>query len=115
MIRPHVGILAAVIGSLASGFFGLPAAQAFADAERGKMLYETRCSACHETSVHKQGSRKAKSFEGVRAQVLRWSAEVGGVWSVDEIDDLTLYLNERYYHFPCPQKLCRADQASIAR
>ncbi len=115
MNRPRVGILGAVITSLALGFFGLRAAQAFGDAERGKMVYETRCTACHESSVYKQDSRKAKSFDALRAQVLRWSAEVGGVWTADEIDDVTLYLNQRYYRFPCPQTLCRADQASTVR
>lgn len=108
-------ILAAVIASLALGFFGLPGAHAFADTERGKVLYETRCIACHESSVHNRDARKAKSFNALRAQVLRWSAQVGGAWTADEIDDVTLYLNERYYRFPCPQKLCRADRASIAR
>ncbi|MBE0622187.1 MAG: hypothetical protein IH605_16475 [Burkholderiales bacterium] len=113
MIRPKVGILGAMIASLALGW--VTGAQAFADAERGKMVYETRCTACHASSVHNQGSRKAKTFDALRAQVLRWSAEVGGAWTADEIDDVTLYLNQRYYRFPCPQTLCRADQASVAR
>ncbi len=115
MISTRVGILAAAIASLALVFFGLPGAQASADAERGKGLYETRCSACHASSVHNRDARKAKSFNALRAQVLRWSAEVGGAWTADEIDDVTLYLNQRYYRFPCPQTMCRADQASIAR
>ena len=115
MMSTRVGILAAVIASLALAFSGLPGAQAFADTERGKILYETRCSACHASSVHNRDARKARSFDGLRAQVLRWSAEVGGAWTADEVDDVTLYLNQRYYRFPCPQKLCKADQASIAR
>lgn len=115
MISPRVAILGAMVTSLILGFSGLPAARAFADAERGKLVYETRCSACHASSVHKQGSRKAKAFEVLRAQVLRWSAVVGGAWTADEIDDVTRYLNERYYHLPCPEKLCKADQVSIAR
>jgi len=115
MMSTRVGILAAAIASLALVFFGLPGAQAFADAERGKVLYETRCIACHESSVHNRDARKAKSYDALRAQVLRWSAEVGGAWTADEIGDVTLYLNQRYYRFPCPQTMCRADQASIAR
>jgi mono/diheme cytochrome c family protein len=79
------------------------------------MLYETRCNACHASSVHQRKARKAKSFDGLRAQVLRWSAEVGGSWSGDEIDDVTLYLNQRYYRFGCPQSVCKADHASLAR
>ena len=104
-----------VIASLALGLAGLSGAQAAVDAERGKILYETRCSACHASSVHQRSARKAKSFGGVRVQVVRWSAEVGGSWSGDEIDDVTLYLNKRYYRFRCPQSVCKANQASLAR
>jgi|PersoiStandDraft_1058852.scaffolds.fasta_scaffold19602_2 mono/diheme cytochrome c family protein len=104
-----------VIASLALGLAGLSGAQAAADAERGKILYETRCSACHASSVHQRSARKAKSFGGVRVQVVRWSTEVGGSWSGDEIDDVTLYLNQRYYRFRCPQSVCKANQASLAR
>ena len=108
-------MLKAVIASLALGLAGLCGSVVAADPGRGSVLYETRCSACHASSVHQRNARKAKSFDGLRAQVLRWSAEVGGSWSGDEIDDVTLYLNQRYYRFPCPQSVCKADQASLAR
>jgi mono/diheme cytochrome c family protein len=112
---PRTSLLRAAIASLALSLAGLSAAQADADAERGKILYETRCSACHARSVHNRDARKAKSFDALHAQVLRWSAEAGGSWGADEIDDVTLYLNQRYYRFPCPQSVCRANQASVAR
>jgi mono/diheme cytochrome c family protein len=115
MLGPRTGLLRAAIASLVLSLAGLSAAQAAADAERGKILYETRCSACHEISVHKRSARKAKSFGGLRAQVLRWSAEAGGSWTGDEIGDVTLYLNQRYYRFPCPPSVCKANQASLAR
>jgi len=108
-------VLGAMVASLALGYFG-PSGQAMAaDAERGGLLYETRCKACHEDSVHNRNSRKAVSFAALRAQVLRWSTEAGGVWTADEIDDVARYLNERYYHFPCPQITCKADQALNTR
>jgi mono/diheme cytochrome c family protein len=113
--RPHTGLPQAAIASLALILAGLSAAQAAADAERGKILYETRCSACHASSVHNRSARKAKSFEALRAQVLRWGAESGGNWTQDEIDDVTQFLNQRYYRFPCPQVVCKADQASLGR
>ena len=108
-------MLKAVMVSMALVLAQLSGAAIAADPVRGSALYETRCLACHASSVHKPGARKAKSFDGLRAQVLRWSAEAGGNWSADEIDDVTLYLNERFYRFPCPQIVCRADQASVAR
>lgn len=90
-------------------------AQAGAGAARGKLLYEARCSACHESSVHDRKARKAASYSALRSQVLRWSAEVGGSWSAEEIDGVALYLNQRYYRFPCPPDFCKANQASLAR
>ena len=110
---PRNGVFASALVALALGCATLTGAQA-ADAERGKVLYETRCGACHESSVHQRNSRKAKSFAALRAQVLRWSEQVGGIWSVEEIDSVTQYLNRRYYGFPCPQSMCKADQASLA-
>jgi mono/diheme cytochrome c family protein len=108
-------MLRLAIASLALGLAGLSAPAAAADAERGGRLYETRCNGCHASSVHQRSARKAKSFDGVRVQVLRWSNEAGGTWSGDEIDDVALYLNQRYYRFPCPQSVCKAIQASLAR
>ncbi len=82
-----------------------------ADADRGKILYDAGCVACHKTSVHQRKARQATSFKGVREQVARWSAEVRSGWSRDEIDDVTLYLNNRYYGFPCPDAVCGRAQA----
>ena len=107
-------MLKTVIASLALGLAGLSGAALAADPGRGSMLYETRCIACHSSSVHQRSARKAKSFDAVRAQVVRWSNEVGGSWSGDEIDDITLYLNQRYYRFPCPQSVCKSDRTSLA-
>ena len=114
-LNSRTGLVIAAIASLALNLAGLSGARAAADAERGTILYETRCSACHASSVHNRSARKANSFDGVRAQVLRWSAEAGGNWTGDEIDDVTQYLNRRYYGFPCPQSVCKANQASLAR
>lgn len=108
-------MLRAALASLALGCAGLCWAQGPADAERGKVLYETRCSACHASSVHNRNARKADSLDSLRLEVLRWSAEAGGSWSAGEIDDLTLYLNQRYYRFPCPPTLCSAAPVSLAR
>lgn len=111
-VNRRSGVLATALAALVLSCATASAAQT-ADAERGKVLYETRCSGCHESSVHQRNARKAKSFAGVRAQVLRWSEQVGGIWSADEVDSVTQFLNRRYYGFPCPQSICKADQASL--
>ena len=107
------GVVMTALVALALGG-AVPTAAHAADAERGKVLYETRCGGCHASSVHQRNARKANSFAGVRTQVLRWSQQVGGIWSADEIDSVTQFLNRRYYGFRCPQDLCKADQALLA-
>jgi len=83
-----------------------------ADAERGRLLYESRCDICHDTGIHLRASRKARNFDEIREQVMRWNAELGGAWKSEEIDDVTRYLNGRFYLFPCPERICGTGQAS---
>jgi hypothetical protein len=75
--------------------------------ERGRALYETRCIACHDRSVHQRESRKAADFAAVRREVERWSGNIGGEWRAEELDAVAVFLNERYYRYPCPPALCR--------
>ena len=84
-----------------------PALALGADDGRGRALYETACDRCHDTSVHQREVRKAKSISAIRAEVERWSKDLGVGWSGEEIDDVTVYLNKRYYFFDCPKRLCR--------
>jgi mono/diheme cytochrome c family protein len=86
------------------------------DLERGRAIYAMRCVGCHNSSVHKRESRKAQDFVAVRAAVARFSAEAGGTWQPDEIDDVAAYLNRLYYRYPCPPDVCRsAKQAALSR
>ena len=103
---------AALVGALA---LAVPLTANAQDAARGKELYETRCVGCHSKSVHNRASRKAGSFDAVRAEVSRWNKELGGGWRAEEIDDVTVFLNERYYKFPCPQTVCSKAQGSAGR
>jgi mono/diheme cytochrome c family protein len=76
--------------------------------QRGRALYDTRCIGCHDRSVHQRESRLAQDFASLRAQVVRWNANVGGEWRIEEIDQVSAYLNDRYYKFPCPPEICKA-------
>ena len=83
-----------------------------ADAARGKALYENRCDGCHDKSVHNRIARKATSYDEIRGMVERWSRQVGGgSWTGEEIDDVTRFLNERYYNLPCSPAACKGDHA----
>jgi len=92
---------------------GLAQPAAGADPGRGQALYETRCVGCHNKSVHQRESRKATTFEGVLAQVSRWNDTLGGDWGAEDIQDVAVYLNERYYKHRCPTAVCSAGSASM--
>lgn len=67
------------------------------DKPRGQLLYETHCSACHDTSVHKRNPRKAESIGKIKYWVTRWSNELKLNWSSSDINEVTQYLNAKYY------------------
>jgi mono/diheme cytochrome c family protein len=82
-----------------------------ADPARGRALYEARCGNCHNESVHNDAARKARNFEEARRRVADFGARLDAGWSAAQIDDVAVYLNERYYRFPCPQNLCPGSAA----
>jgi len=90
-------------------------AVAAADSARGRQLYETRCTSCHAVSVHGRTPRVADSCAAIRDQVARWNDHLGATWSGDEIDDVTLWLNERYYRFPVQNGRCATPMAAQTR
>ncbi len=96
----------AVVAAAATAGGDLRSAQAAQVDSLGAALYESRCTGCHERSVHSRSPRRAGSFDQVRAYVWRWDRYLGGAWNRDEVDAVARYLNERYYHFPCPQEVC---------
>ena len=75
--------------------------------DRGAELYELRCGGCHGQSVHSREKRVAADFRAVREWVERWNAALGGQWSPDEVSEVTIYLNRRYYRFACPPTDCK--------
>jgi mono/diheme cytochrome c family protein len=80
------------------------------DADRGELLYGARCTGCHTESVHNRTARKALTVEGIKAQVRRWNAFLGGAWGEREVNDVTTYLNDLYYQYPCTPDVCPEDR-----
>ncbi len=78
---------------------GLSAPTAAADFERGQALYDNHCRSCHEVWAHTREHRTVTSLAGLRARVAAWSVHAGLDWGKDEIDDVTDYLNRRFYRF----------------
>ena len=79
-----------------------PAKQPVAD--RGGMVYENHCCACHEANAHLRHQRKARTMDEIRAWVTRWSGELKLNWDSQTIDVVALYINRRYYQYPVSQE-----------
>ena len=78
----------------------LYAASAFPqDAERGKALYETHCGGCHYERVHDRLRPAVKDLAGLRDMVARWAPQTKRAFTLDELEDITQYLNESHYRF----------------
>jgi mono/diheme cytochrome c family protein len=81
---------------------------------RGRALYDTNCAGCHDRSVHQREARLATNFAELRAQVIRWNVNAGTNFRPEDIDQVTAYLNARYYDYPCPPEICGAPARAQA-
>jgi mono/diheme cytochrome c family protein len=75
-------------------------AAADADVQRGRLLYETHCIACHTTQAHWRDKHIVSSWADLLYQVSRWQKNAGQDWSSEEINDVAAYLNETFYKMP---------------
>lgn len=90
--RRGVGLLLAALA--------LPLGAAAQDAQRGKLLYETHCGDCHYERVHERQRSDLKDIADLRDTVWRRSRETKRrSFSLDELEDITQYLNASHYHF----------------
>jgi cytochrome c5 len=92
--------------SACANLLGLSAAAALmlpsvagADMERGRLLYENHCMFCHASTVHVRDQRKTRTPAELRARIQQWSGELKLHWQENDVNDVFLYLNNRYYRF----------------
>lgn len=110
-VKHIVWVVAAAI-ALGLALFFFTSAVGAGDFDRGQLLYQARCVGCHDKSVHNRDARKAVTIEAIRAQVRRWDGVMGGAWKDPEINDVTTYLNELYYRYPCTPAICPERKAA---
>jgi mono/diheme cytochrome c family protein len=67
------------------------------DVQRGRLLYETHCVACHTTQAHWRDKHLVKTQADLLYQVAKWQKTAGQSWSSEEIQDAAAYLNEAFY------------------
>jgi hypothetical protein len=72
---------------------------AFADAGRGRLLYENHCQSCHASTVHVRDQRKVTNPAALQGMIQRWSDQLKLNWQDTERADVYQHLNNRYYRF----------------
>ncbi len=82
-----------------------------ADVERGRLLYENVCGACHTTQPHWREKHIVHSWDDLVYQVGRWQNVAGQTWTPSDIRDVAAFLNWRFYHLPCREKGCAGHEA----
>jgi mono/diheme cytochrome c family protein len=69
------------------------------DAQRGKELYDTHCLSCHYERIHKRDPSRSlvKSMAQLRLEVAQRAASTGRRFTIEDLEDITEYLNRSYY------------------
>jgi mono/diheme cytochrome c family protein len=83
----------------------LPLAASAQETERGRLLYETHCGTCHTARTHDERLRPAvRDLADVRDMVAQWAKQTGRTYTLDELEEITQFLNESHYRFGLPPK-----------
>ena len=77
----------------------LAEAVSIVEAAPGKALHEKACTSCHGSEVYTREDRKMQSLDNLRSQVARCNANTRAGWFDDEMNSVTEFLNDSYYHF----------------
>jgi hypothetical protein len=70
-----------------------------ADIGNGKKLQQKNCMSCHDDGMYSREDRFIKKMSSLRTQVQRCESTLGLTWFDEEVNDVTAYLNESFYHF----------------
>lgn len=65
---------------------------------RGEQVHKV-CLDCHNTTLYVSSQRKIKSLPALREEVARWGDYYNPALSEKDIDDVTAYLNAKFYQF----------------
>jgi mono/diheme cytochrome c family protein len=76
-----------------------PAPQAAAAPGGTDALHQEHCIKCHGSEVYTRADRKVTSLAGLGSQVRQCETALSLRWFDEDIDEMTAFLNERFYHF----------------
>ena len=63
------------------------------DSERGQMLYENHCKACHTPKIHERANKAPLDKAQLRAIVDGWRREEGLPWTAQDTEDVVEYVS----------------------
>lgn len=69
------------------------------DIENGKTLHNENCLRCHDVSMYTRENRLVNSFYELGTRIRDCELLAEAAWFDEEIDDVTAYLNQTFYHF----------------
>jgi cytochrome c2 len=75
------------------------AAWASGDIKRGEKLLNDNCFGCHDTSVYTRPHRIVNSLPELQDRVRFCETQNGLSWKDQDIEDVTAYLNAKFYKF----------------
>ncbi|WP_020558073.1 c-type cytochrome [Thiofilum flexile] len=73
-----------------------------AQIQAGKAIHDKNCISCHDSSVYTRLERRINNYSELLAQVRRCDANLSARLFDEEIQQVTLYLNQTYYQFDLP-------------
>lgn len=69
------------------------------DSENGKALHDDNCVRCHKHSLYTRKEREIKSYSLLHERVVQCELMSELIWFDDEVNEVTVYLNQSFYHF----------------
>ena len=94
-MKPH--FLLTILVILTSAILATPVLAA--DAAHGKVLHDKKCMGCHDTHQYTRPNRIIHTFEDLHARVEFCDTASSANFSLDDIDDVVAYLNQKFYKF----------------
>lgn len=82
------------------------AAVAAGDPKAGKALHDKQCVACHVklygndgSEIYSRSNRIIKNLTALRQRVAMCASQTNAKWFPEDEDNVTAYLNQRFYQF----------------
>ena len=92
------------IAALLAATHGLPAnSQPIKSGKIGQLLYESNCQSCHLAQADWRNKRLVNDWVSLKTEIKRWQVNLGLRWDDDQVHQVALYLNHRYYKLAAPR------------